>query len=70
MAHLDGEVVVPPALDVVGVLRAAAAAPVLASAVAPTATVPVARRVGAGHGACWGGRRGQVMLAWWERWCQ
>jgi hypothetical protein len=60
MAHLDGEVVVPPALAVVGVPRATVAAPVLASAAAPATatTMAMARRAGAGHGAHWGGRRG------------
>jgi hypothetical protein len=76
-AHLDGEVVVPPALAVVGVLRAAAEAPVSASAPAPAsasasaATVAAARRAGAGtgagHGARWGGGGGQAALAWRER---
>jgi hypothetical protein len=58
MAHLDGEVVVPPALAVMGVPRATVAAPVLASAAATATTMAMARRAGAGHGAHWGGGRG------------
>jgi hypothetical protein len=60
ITHLDGEVIVPPALAVMGVLRAAVAAPFSASAAASatTTTVAAVRRARTGHGARWGGRRG------------
>jgi hypothetical protein len=63
-AHLDGEVIVPPALAVMGVLRAAVATPFSASAAASATatTVAVVRRARTGHGARWGGRRGYVAL--------
>jgi hypothetical protein len=82
-AHLDDEVIVPPALAVVGVLRAAAAAaapvsasaaaaaPVAASAAAaaPVSASAAARRAGAGagRGARRGGGRGEAALARRER---
>lgn len=73
-ARLDREVVVPPALAIVGVLRAATPAPVPASAATPTAaaaaTAAAARgaRPGAGRRARRGGGRGEAALARRERW--